>query len=188
MNSILAMGEDNIKSFIANFYCDKDNDIEQFLKNKAINFEKKGKARTYIVFDEEADNISSMILGYFTLAITVLDVPDTLSNSQRKRLDGLSAKKHGTMIESFPAILIGQFAKNDLACNDFTGELLMSFCFSKILEGQRILGGRILLVECKNIPKLLDFYGEYGFNIISESNSDNKLLVLNRILSSEEMI
>lgn len=182
------MGDEKIESFIANFSCSKDEDIEYFIKNKAISFERKGKARTFIIFDEDANDVSKAILGYFTLAITVLEVPETLSNMQRKKLDGMSAKKYGTVLKSFPAILIGQFAKNDFACNSFSGDLLMSFCFSKILEGQKILGGRVLLVECKNVTKLLDFYSEYGFNVIAESNGDNKLLVLNRILTDDEIV
>lgn len=35
------------------FCCDKDDDITDFTKNKAIEFEKRDRSRTYIYFDEE---------------------------------------------------------------------------------------------------------------------------------------
>ena len=42
------MGDTVIESYVANFYCSKDNDIEDFLKKKAILFEKLGKSRTLL--------------------------------------------------------------------------------------------------------------------------------------------
>lgn len=59
------MGDVLTQESIANFYCDKDNDIEAFLKERAVIFEKLGKARTFIVLDEDVLENEIKILGYF---------------------------------------------------------------------------------------------------------------------------
>jgi hypothetical protein len=41
-----------LKNLFLFFYVKKDRDIESFLKNRAIKFEKLGKSRTFILFDE----------------------------------------------------------------------------------------------------------------------------------------
>ena len=44
--------EDKIQEVISTFICSKDKDIENFLKEKAIEFEKVSKSRTYFIVDE----------------------------------------------------------------------------------------------------------------------------------------
>ena len=181
------MGEDKTKSFIANFLCKKDEDIENFLHNKAIEYESKGKSRTYIVYDEDNANADDLhILGYFSLAISILELPERYSNNKIKNLDGISSKKHGEKLKRLPAILIGQFGKNSVY-SELSGNDLMDFCLSKVLEGQRILGGRIVMLECKNEPKLIKFYKSIGFVPVTDTPDNNSLLVFNRILRFEEI-
>ena len=55
--------EETAHELISIFVCHKDLDIENFLKEKAILFEKLGKSRTYLIFDEEDDDFK--ILAYF---------------------------------------------------------------------------------------------------------------------------
>ena len=182
------MGDVLMQSFIANFYCSKDIDIERFVKDKAIIFEKLGKARTYFVVDVEAFNSEVKILGFFSLAISILDVPKELSNRSRKILDGLSAKKYGEIVNKIPSILIGQFGKNDLYCRELSGEELFELCLNKIYEGQKIFGGRIIMVECKPVPKLIDFYKREGFVLTSNEVNDGNFMMLHRVLQEEEIV
>ena len=42
-----------LKPLLSSFLCSEDEDIEQFLHNRAIDFERLSKSRTYLVFDEE---------------------------------------------------------------------------------------------------------------------------------------
>ena len=48
--------ESKAQELISVFLCEKDTDIEYFLKNRAILFEKLGKSRTFFIYDE--DNVS----------------------------------------------------------------------------------------------------------------------------------
>ena len=49
--------ENKIQELISIFYCEKDKDVENFLKDKSIIFEKLGKSRTYFIYDESQRNL-----------------------------------------------------------------------------------------------------------------------------------
>ena len=42
-----------MKRFLGTFRCSKDADLEEFLHDKAIMFEDKGRSRTYLLLDDE---------------------------------------------------------------------------------------------------------------------------------------
>lgn len=179
--------ENKTQELISIFSCEKDYDIENFLKEKAILFEKLGKSRTFFVFDEEDDEFK--ILAYYTLALQVLKVPEELlSGRKTKVLDGFNAKIKGEKITEFPSILIGQFGKNDLFKNKVTGFEAMQYCLGTLLDGQARLGGRIVMLECKNIPYLIDFYGQFGFTKIDRYYEKDELLQMVKILQEDEVI
>lgn len=91
---------------LSSFECNLDNDIEYFLKNRAVSYENLSKSRTYLILDEDEvvnKKISELtVLGYIALALKVLTVPTETSNRMRKEIDGLSAKIHGEQITAFP--------------------------------------------------------------------------------------
>ena len=73
------MTEDNINNLLNKFSCSQDLDIENFLKEKAIKFERLLKARTYLILNEEelidSNDISNVnIYGYFSIALKVLTI------------------------------------------------------------------------------------------------------------------
>ena len=72
--------KEDVKRFLGTFRCSKDTDLEEFLHDKAIMFEDKGRSRTCLLLNDEGDN---RILAYFTLALTEITVPEenSLSNS-----------------------------------------------------------------------------------------------------------
>lgn len=153
---------------------------------KAIYFEKVGKSRTFFIFDEESDTFK--ILAYFTIAIQVLRLPKKLLSGRKiKALDGFGSKINGELISEFPVILIGQFSKNDSYSKEINGEEIMQYCFATILEGQSKLGGRIVMLECKNQPYLLEFYKKYGFQVIDKNYEENELFQLVRVFNEEEI-
>ena len=44
--------EAKAQKLISIFVCEKDADIENFLKDRAIQFEKLGKSRPFLIYDE----------------------------------------------------------------------------------------------------------------------------------------
>lgn len=179
--------EDKAQELISIFSCERDFDIESFLKERAILFEKLGKSRTFFIFDEDDDKFK--ILAYFTLALQILKVPEELLSGRKTKIfDGFNAKIKGEKITEFPAILIGQFGKNDLFKDCITGFEAMQYCLGILLDGQARLGGRIIILECKNIPYLINFYGEFGFTKIQKEYEEGELLQMVKILQEDEVI
>lgn len=179
-------GEQEVQQLISIFVCSKDRDIEEYLRKDAILFEKLGKSRTFFVFDEDADSFE--ILGYFTLALQVLKIPEVFSNRQIKKFDGYNAKAHGEKILEFPVILIGQFARNEACAARISGYDLMQYCLNMLFDGQMHLGGRIILLECKDIPYLIEFYGQFGFCKLEKDYAEDDLIQLVKILREDEII
>lgn len=157
----------NLMDLLSSFSCLQDKDIEDFLHNKAIEYECINKSRTYLVCDRNAllTEGKFVVLGYFSVSLKVLELSDKLSNRKRKTLDGLSSKLHGKVINSIPCYLIGQLAKNsnipyELSIN---GTELINCAISTIHSAEALVGGRYVLIECHNNPNLLKFYTENRF-------------------------
>lgn len=178
--------ESRTQQLISVFKCSKDNDIANFLKYRAIAFEKLGKSRTFLIFDEDAENFR--VLAYFTLALQVFRVPEEYSNRKIKEFDGYNAKINGERIAEFPAILIGQVGKNDLYKEQITGYEIMQYCLNILMDGQMRLGGRIILLECKDVPYLIDFYSQFGFAKLEKDYQEDELIQLIKILHESELI
>ncbi len=178
--------EHRAQELISIFVCKNDNDIENFLKDKAILFEKIGKSRTFLIYNEEEDTFT--VLAYFSLALQILKIPEGLSNRQIKNLDGYNAKIKGERITELPAILVGQLGKNDLYKEAISGYEIMQYCLSTLLLGQERLGGRIIMLECKNVPYLIDFYGKFGFCKIEKDYDEDELIQFVRVLQENEIV
>ena len=91
-------------------------------------------------------------------------------------------------VREFPTILIGQFGKNDLFKGSITGFEAMQYCLSILLDGQARLGGRIIMLECKNISYLIEFYKKFGFSKIEKDYEEGELLQMIKILQEDEVI
>ena len=179
--------EEKAQELISIFTCEKDRDIESFLKEKAILFEKLGKSRTYIIINEDEDEFN--ILAYFTLAMQVLKIPeDLLSGRKTKVLDGFSAKIRGAKITEFPTILIGQVGKNDLHRELISGLEVMEYCLEAIFKGQAVLGGRIVMLECKDIPYIINLYEKFGFQKLERDYDEGEFIQMIKILEEDEII
>ncbi len=175
------------QDLISIFLCQKDRDIEDFLKKRAIYFEKLGKSRTFFLYDEDEEDFN--ILAYFTLAIQVLRVPQKgISNRKIKNLDGFSSKQKGSIISEFPSILIGQLGKNEMYPDKISGKEILEYCLAVLIEGQIRLGGRVILLECKPIPYLIRLYGEYGFSVLETDINSGELIQMVRVLGEEDLI
>lgn len=159
--------------------CEKNSDVESFLKDKAVLFEKKHKSRTYLVVDELKLNAGVFeILAYFSLAVQVLKIPDNLSKEKIKKLDGLYKNT-----SEIPVYLIGQLAKNDAHKDQIDGSEVINLALSIIMKSFKYVGGRIILVECDDNPKLIDYYTQSGFDYFQR---DEEFIHMIKFLSLEQ--
>ena len=167
------LGEDKrLEALLSSFSCVQDADIESFLHNRAVEFERLSKSRTYLIFDENelaAKELAGLtVYGYISLALKVLTVADGVSNRTRKELDGFNAKIKGRPINDFPCYLIGQLARNSsVAGGSLTGRRLLDFARDVISTSVDAVGGRYVMIECRDEAHLLQFYRENGFSEIS---------------------
>ena len=170
------IGEDKglVNQLLSSFSCRQDYDIESFLHEKAVKFEELNKSKTYLVCDEEqlshgSPNSGPMIIyGYITLSLKILTVPPETSGNKRKNLDGFSSRIHGKPISDFPCYLIGQLAKNsNIKVNELTGDELLRFAYKIIASAVDAVGGRYMMIECHDNPKLIKFYEQNGFDEIA---------------------
>jgi hypothetical protein len=150
--------EVNLRTTIERFAC-RDKDVEGFLKNKAIDFDVRHKSRTYLVIDdEEINKAEPVVYGYFTLVLKTLGLGDSLSKSTVKRIDGFSRD-----VRASEAVLIGQLGKNMEHQRDIDGQAILDFAIDKVYEVHELAGGRIVYLECNEIPKVVDFYVRNDF-------------------------
>ncbi len=175
---------DMLNHILSSFSCAYDEDIQNFLHNRAIDFENLLKSRTYLVIDEEqfenpAFSLDKLtIYGYISLAVKVFTVPETTSNRQRQQLDGFSAKEHGKQISNFPCYLIGQLARNSNVPKDtISGAEMLKIANTIIGEAVKLVGGRNILVECRNNEKLIQFYLNNGFYKVSQVPDENQTMI-----------
>ena len=175
-------GSKELNDFLTSFSCDRDSDIEYFLNNRAIEFEKLSKSRTYLICDED-DLINRplrevSIYGYIALSLKILTVPEETSNRVRKEIDGLSAKIHGERINDFSCYLIGQLAKNSNIKTDvISGKELIDIACNVIAASVDAVGGRYIMIECKDEEKLINFYNDNGFNVISKVPDGEQVMI-----------
>ncbi len=80
-----------------------------------------------------------------------------------KKLDGLYKN-----ISEIPVFLIGQLAKNDQFTTALTGQELLEYAWSVIMNAHKYVGGRLVLIECNDHPKLIYFYEANGFTYIQK--------------------
>jgi hypothetical protein len=129
-----------VREVLSLFFCTKNSDVETFLRDKAITFEKASRARTYLILDEEALTDGKIaIIAYFTVSMKALNLREGISKNVRKHLDGLGNKQGST----FVVYLIGQLGKNDTYRSEIDGKELITRAIATIKEAYEIVGGGI---------------------------------------------
>lgn len=153
-----------VERALTSFKCIKNFDEEDFLHNKAIQYERSNKARTYLVYDESYLHL----LGYFTIAFKSIDLKN-VSKTKRKDMTA------GEDVEVYSAYLIGHIAKNSEINADLKGTQLLQHAQSVIAEARDLIGGRLIYIDCKDIEKLKTFYLENGFKYFNTSEKTGLL-------------
>jgi hypothetical protein len=151
---------------LSSFSC-KDKDVGSFLKTKAFNFDRRNKSRTYLVLDKKRIEQNKIrVLAYFTLSLKILEFDGSVSKTMIKNIDGISKE-----VPSIATLLIGQFGK-DINAAHVSGDVIMNMCLGTIKEVQRLIGGRVVLVECLPIAPVLSFYQRHGFSFLQTDKND----------------
>jgi hypothetical protein len=158
--------EADLQAAIGQFSC-RDIDVEDFLKNKAFDFDKRHRSRTYLIVESEQGHEDGLVIyGFYTLTIKTLELGNTLSKSVIKRIDGFSKDVRAT-----EAVLLGQLGKNQKYQDDIDGQIILQYALSTVYDIHNLAGGRIVFLECDENPKLIDFYSRNGFEPLQKSDN-----------------
>jgi hypothetical protein len=153
------VGDEFFMELFSDFSCPVNEDIEFFLKEKAVIFQRMDVSRTFLVFSSYQGK--NVLVGYYALALRTLPIRRGVSKTQRKRLTG-SKSSDLTFVAS---ILIGQMGKNYTHGYNklITGKELLSLVLRKVLEIHQDVAGKVVFLECADHPKLCNFYEDCGF-------------------------
>jgi hypothetical protein len=168
-------GDEKVKELLYSFSCSKNKQVEMFLKNSSILFEKKNKSRTYLIFE----NNSYKFLAYYTLTISTVKIKQA-SKKLLQKLDGISRENK----EVYPVYLIGQLGKNDAYWNRIKGDYILEEAIDAINSASSIVGGRIILIETQNNENLKKFYERNKFKLLQSRTDDkgNEYLQMYRLI------
>ena len=165
------LGEKKTKEKLKQFSCHLNNDVEYFLREKAIEFSKQDISRTYIVTSQYKNE--DVIVGYFAVTNKVTSIKKVkLSETKKKRLLKFAVFDKETKSYSISLPLIGQLGKNYTNGYDklITGDILLKFACDKIREAQELMGGRFVFLECEDKTELKEFYESNGFVCFGKRN------------------
>jgi hypothetical protein len=97
------------------------------------------------------------VVAFFSLALKTIKVPviNTMSKTLQKRF-GRSTDYDKSVID---------------------GDKILQDCYDLIGSARDILGGRLILIECKDTIKVRKFYEDRGYINISENGDDLKQYV-----------
>lgn len=171
-------GSDVIEHKLATFSSPKNPEIEDFIRNKAINFATGKLSITYLVNDDDTGNI----LGYFTLTHkSIIINGDNLSATSRKKLARYSRMDASTGNYMASSFLLAQFGKNYALdeADRIDGADLMKLATDVLVNIQRQIGGGIVYLDCEDKPQLTSFYKRQNFKEFDErfSPEDNQKYV-----------
>ncbi|MBR2550251.1 MAG: hypothetical protein IKE92_09600 [Clostridiales bacterium] len=180
LKSILAdYGVERTQKVLSSFICDND-EVQDFINNKAISHEERGLAKTIIVFDDN----KGLLVGFYTLSIKSLVLSDKLSSNKRKSYFG-TAQTNGDVI---PAILIGQLGKNNAVESDFTGSDLMSLIFGYIYKADKLLPSVVSYVEHNESKQLFKFYEKHGFSYFPRTKEEKEKKLFCHVIKTSDIV
>lgn len=169
-------GEDFCREILSFFSCPPNPDVEKSLtKRSAIDFAKQSIAQTFLVYASYRGK--NVLCGYFTIANKYIVVGShSVSKTTARRLRKFAMPNISDDNLVIMAPLIAQLGKNYM--NDYrkliTGDELLKMAIDKVSAAQRIIGGKVVYVECEDIDILKKFYEDNGFVIFGKRRLDKE--------------
>lgn len=161
-------GEEVTQDILSSFSVSRNPDVECFIHDSAIAYEKSNNARSFIFINE-----SGRPLGFVSLALSYLKLPENASNSLKKRLRGYGRLSS----DIIPCYLIGQLARLDnVDKEDLPGNVIFSTIDYAVKEAQRFFGGRIISVDC--VDDFVQYYINRGFVHLNKIDDLNQMVYL----------
>ena len=155
---------DRLSDALDSFRCCLDNDIETFLRQKAIPFIHRNWCAVYLIVDEqEFDAGRIKVDAYFTLSHKTL-IPSAASKTSVKNVSGFKEA------ETLHFVLIGQLGKyierledGEVCGANISSHEILDDAFEIIRASSALIPCRCVLVECSDNKKVHKVYTDYQF-------------------------
>jgi hypothetical protein len=163
---ISELGEVETKNMLSQFSCPLNADVEDFIRNRAIEFSKQAITRTHLVYVSHKKE--KVLVAYFALCQKcILLKKDVLSKTLQRRV-----AKFGSYIPECQGFMIGAPLIAQLSKNYTNG-------YNELIKGDEVievacdivskylyaLGGKVVYLECEDEGPLKDFYSRNGFKL-----------------------
>ena len=146
LDAIDMYGEDNCQKILSSFYCPLNHGNQSFL------------------------------VGYYTLTNKFLSLSDTkLSKTIQRKILKFAQFEHNSKQFFMPIPLIAQLGKNDKYSEFISGEQLLALACDRVKQAQKIIGGKMVYIECASNPKLHSFYSTNGFTEFGQREVNDNL-------------
>ena len=155
-------GEEALKKKLSSFSCPINPKIENFLRNRSIDFARRKISITYTVNDLD----DGQILGFFALTHKAILIPSAgLSSTSRRKLERFARLDRAAGEYMASAFLIAQLGKN-YGVDDgrrITGADLMRTANDILVNIQHQIGGGVIYLDSEDIDTLKQFYSSMKF-------------------------
>lgn len=163
----LMLAYNNDSSFVEreleSFFCILNKDVENFLKEKALLFDRQGWSKTHLVYTSYQNDM--VLVGYFTLANKnfVIKNNSRISKTLKKKIANFGQYNEELKQYIVPSLLIAQLGKNDHYKSLISGDVLLKYACDEVRKVQNIVGGKFVYLECEDKERLKEFYISNGF-------------------------
>lgn len=165
-------GKEKVQQLLSTFQS-RNEDVESFLINSSIKFNKENTARTYLLL--ETDSESTKLRGYISLLFKTIQIEeDTKVSNRSKKKMGVSPK-----LDSFVTLLVAQYGKNQNEKHNCDPKVLLGYALELSEDIQSRVGGlTTLLLECDSENEnLRNYYEGIGFQPLQVSNDLNQYYI-----------
>ncbi|MCD7892328.1 MAG: hypothetical protein LUG60_01375 [Erysipelotrichaceae bacterium] len=158
-----------IMQILLNFTCPLNPDVENFVHNKAFEFERVGLSRTYLVYAQMSYG-ETYLVAIFSLGQSSVELSSSLTRKDKKMIFGTTYP----IGKNIKTLLIGQLSKNYTnGYNQYiNGNTLMNLVFSKIKDVHSIFPSVVTHIDCKDDIHLRKYYEKFGFRLFKEADGD----------------
>ena len=157
------VGDRVLSSTLAQFSIPLNKEVEDFIRNKALQATKLKSSITYVLVDEDI----AEVIGYFTLLVKPFTIPASrLSSTNRRLISRFSEVNEETGNYTASVFLLAQIGKNHAIQRQYqvSGRDLLEVALDKLRAAQDLIGGKLVLIERESERmKLHDFYKANGF-------------------------
>lgn len=167
---MVELGEERVLEILSSFSVERNPDVQRFMRENAIPYEKSGNARSFLCMSDDGDPI-----GFFSLALNILHVPETVTERRKEKLTGFGRRTS----KDVPCYLIGQLARLDGVSKEIlSGDDMFAKIFEYLNISRKFFGGRVLAIDC--VDDLVSYYEDKGFFRVDKVDDLNHMAMVLR--------